>query len=64
MPKVVKGTIFAVFIYCAIYFLASLNPNIVWEIPGSIIYLLFIYGIVGCFGMVFVLPLVILKNKK
>ncbi|TWI59906.1 hypothetical protein [Halalkalibacter nanhaiisediminis] len=64
MPKVVKGTILAVVIYCLFYLVATLFPTIVWEIPGSIIYLLLMYAIIGCFGMVVVLPLVILKTRK
>ena len=63
MPKVVKGTLLAVFLYAVFYLIASFNQQAVLEIPASILYLLFLYALVGCVGMVVILPLLLLKKK-
>ena len=63
MPKVVIGTIIAVATYTIIFLLAYFNEGATLQLPGETIYPLLAYALIGCLGMVVVLPLLILKNK-
>jgi hypothetical protein len=64
VPKVVRWTIVSLVVYVLLFVLASFNKDAVWTIPGGIVYLLFIYAIIGCLGMVLVLPFLFLKKDK
>lgn len=63
MPKVVIGTIAAVVLYTLVFALAYFNSEASLRLPSETLYPLLVYGLIGCLGMVVVLPLLILKNK-
>ncbi|GAB7387935.1 hypothetical protein BSNK01_17720 [Bacillaceae bacterium] len=64
MPKAVKGTVAAVLLFTIIYGLAALNQQAVLTLPAGTMYILFLYALIGCLGMVVVLPLLFLKKEK
>jgi hypothetical protein len=63
VPKAVKGIILSLLAYIVIFIIASFNRNVDFQLPGETIYVLLVYALVGCLGMVIVLPLLILKKK-
>jgi hypothetical protein len=63
VPKVVVGSIVLVLAYIILYVLASFNQESVIPLPSAVVHLLFVYGLIGCLGMVVILPLLFLRKK-
>lgn len=61
--KPMAGVVFAVALYTVIYSLAHLYGSATLQLPSISIYPIMLYAIIGCLGMVIILPLLILKNK-
>ncbi|MFY0545645.1 hypothetical protein [Brevibacillus sp. H7] len=63
MPKAVVGSIAIVVAYAILFFVTKDNKGVLL-LPAETLYLLLAYAFIGCLGLVFVLPYILIREER
>lgn len=64
LPKEIKGSLAVVVGYIILFFITKAYQESSVLIPAETLYILIFYSVIGCLGLLFVLPVILIVEER